>query len=84
MYKLTPLLTVSLVEKHVFSRALLKWAQVYTFSHGPVFFQKHMYATLGLNYLACALNAIVSKMFDMIIYPQKAHSTTKGLTNTRV
>lgn len=84
MYKLTRLLTVSLVEKHVFSRALLKWAQVYTFSRGPVFFQKHVCATLGLNYLVCAMNFTVSKMFDTIIYPEKAHSTPKGLTNTCV
>jgi len=35
-----PSLTVSLLGKHMFSRALLKWPQIYTSSHRPVFFQK--------------------------------------------
>lgn len=84
MYKLTPLLTLSLVGKHMFGRALLKQLQIYASSHGPVFLQKHMYATLGVNYLVCAMNLTVSKMFYMIVYPQKAHSTSKGSTNTGV
>lgn len=46
--------------------------------------QKHMYAILGVNSVVRAMNLIVSKMFCMIIYPQKGHSTSKGSTNTGV
>lgn len=59
-------------------------ATVSYFFAGPVFFQKHMYATLGVNYLVCAMNLTVFKVFYMIIYPQKAHNTSKGSTNTSV